>query len=181
MLLISFQNSYVFIFIHFFSLSLSLSLSVSAETLQKNLDQMGKQIKSLEKDIETFPPPQSDRDKFVEKMAISFTSSRACCMTGSVTLVSTVISSKNNAIKIQCQWSIVTSHPVWVPEQTLLNLWMWSSIHEVHEDVCSSTCALMRGFSNGLQYKYKCWVLHDWVTVNHNSMWFSLTKLCTVL
>uniref|UniRef100_A0A673KTH2 Protein diaphanous homolog 1-like n=2 Tax=Sinocyclocheilus rhinocerous TaxID=307959 RepID=A0A673KTH2_9TELE len=41
---------------------------VSAETLQKNLDQMGKQIKNLEKDIETFPPPQSDRDKFVEKM-----------------------------------------------------------------------------------------------------------------
>uniref|UniRef100_A0A672SNP1 Diaphanous related formin 1 n=1 Tax=Sinocyclocheilus grahami TaxID=75366 RepID=A0A672SNP1_SINGR len=41
---------------------------VSAETLQKNLDQMGKQIKDLEKDIETFPPPQSDRDKFVEKM-----------------------------------------------------------------------------------------------------------------
>ncbi|XP_056327782.1 protein diaphanous homolog 1 [Danio aesculapii] len=41
---------------------------VSAETLQKSLDQMGKQIKSLEKDIETFPPPQSDKDKFVEKM-----------------------------------------------------------------------------------------------------------------
>uniref|UniRef100_A0A672S9N7 Diaphanous related formin 1 n=2 Tax=Sinocyclocheilus grahami TaxID=75366 RepID=A0A672S9N7_SINGR len=41
---------------------------VPAETLQKNLDQMGKQIKDLEKDIETFPPPQSDRDKFVEKM-----------------------------------------------------------------------------------------------------------------
>ncbi|KAI5100671.1 protein diaphanous-like 1-like [Silurus meridionalis] len=46
---------------------------VSAETLQKNLDQMGKQIKNLEKDIETFPPPQSDKDKFVEKMTISFT------------------------------------------------------------------------------------------------------------
>uniref|UniRef100_A0AAY4DPX9 Diaphanous related formin 1 n=1 Tax=Denticeps clupeoides TaxID=299321 RepID=A0AAY4DPX9_9TELE len=41
---------------------------VSAEMLQKNLAQMGKQIKSLEKDIETFPPPQNDRDKFVEKM-----------------------------------------------------------------------------------------------------------------
>uniref|UniRef100_A0AAY4DQ38 Diaphanous related formin 1 n=1 Tax=Denticeps clupeoides TaxID=299321 RepID=A0AAY4DQ38_9TELE len=47
---------------------------VSAEMLQKNLAQMGKQIKSLEKDIETFPPPQNDRDKFVEKMTISFTS-----------------------------------------------------------------------------------------------------------
>ncbi|KAK7140927.1 hypothetical protein R3I93_015161 [Phoxinus phoxinus] len=45
---------------------------VSAETLLKNIDQMGKQIKSLEKDIETFPPPQSDKDKFVEKMTISF-------------------------------------------------------------------------------------------------------------
>ncbi|KAG1934540.1 protein diaphanous homolog 1 isoform X2 [Pimephales promelas] len=41
---------------------------VSAETLLKNIDQMGKQIKNLEKDIETFPPPQSDKDKFVEKM-----------------------------------------------------------------------------------------------------------------
>lgn len=41
---------------------------VSAETLQKNLDQMGKQIKDLEKDVETFPPPQNDKDKFVEKM-----------------------------------------------------------------------------------------------------------------
>ncbi|CAM4617911.1 unnamed protein product [Leuciscus chuanchicus] len=45
---------------------------VSAETLLKNIDQMGKQIKNLEKDIETFPPPQSDKDKFVEKMTISF-------------------------------------------------------------------------------------------------------------
>ncbi|KAL1261578.1 hypothetical protein QQF64_006843 [Cirrhinus molitorella] len=76
---------------------------VSAEILQKNLDQMGKQIKNLEKDIETFPPPQSDKDKFVEKMTISFTSSQACCMTGSVTLVSLVISSNNIAIKKQCQ------------------------------------------------------------------------------
>ncbi|XP_026095469.1 protein diaphanous homolog 1-like isoform X3 [Carassius auratus] len=41
---------------------------VSVETLQKNLDQMGKQVKDLEKDLETFPPPQSDRDKYVEKM-----------------------------------------------------------------------------------------------------------------
>ncbi|MCJ8735747.1 hypothetical protein PDJAM_G00251040 [Pangasius djambal] len=38
---------------------------VSAETLQKNLDQMGKQIKNLEKDIETFPPPQNEKDNFV--------------------------------------------------------------------------------------------------------------------
>ncbi|XP_062380249.1 protein diaphanous homolog 1 [Sardina pilchardus] len=41
---------------------------VSAEMLQKNLNQMGKQIQNLEKDIESFPPAQSDKDKFVEKM-----------------------------------------------------------------------------------------------------------------
>lgn len=42
---------------------------VSAETLQKNLEMMGRQIKSLEKSIETFPPPQNDKDLFVEKMS----------------------------------------------------------------------------------------------------------------
>ncbi|XP_070769348.1 protein diaphanous homolog 1-like [Enoplosus armatus] len=42
---------------------------VSAETIQKNLDLMGRQIKNLEKDLETFPPPQSDKDLFVEKMS----------------------------------------------------------------------------------------------------------------
>lgn len=78
---------------------LSLSFSVSAETLQKSLDQMGKQIKSLEKDIETFPPPQSDKDKFVEKMTISFTS---CCMSGSGTLVSTNNSTTHTASMIHC-------------------------------------------------------------------------------
>ncbi|KAJ8015354.1 hypothetical protein DPEC_G00025260 [Dallia pectoralis] len=45
---------------------------VSAETLQKNLDQMGRALSSLEKDLETFPPPQSEKDLFVEKMTISF-------------------------------------------------------------------------------------------------------------
>uniref|UniRef100_A0AAQ4RA22 Diaphanous related formin 1 n=1 Tax=Gasterosteus aculeatus aculeatus TaxID=481459 RepID=A0AAQ4RA22_GASAC len=44
---------------------------VSAETLQKNLDQMGRQIKNLKKDLETFPPPQSDKDLFVEKIFVS--------------------------------------------------------------------------------------------------------------
>ncbi|KAK5897073.1 hypothetical protein CesoFtcFv8_010168 [Champsocephalus esox] len=43
---------------------------VSAESLQKNLELMGRQIKTLEKDLETFPPPQNDKDLFVEKMAI---------------------------------------------------------------------------------------------------------------
>ncbi|KAM9741570.1 protein diaphanous homolog 1-like [Menidia menidia] len=42
---------------------------VSAETLQKNLELMGRNIKNLEKDIETFPPPQNDKDLFVEKMS----------------------------------------------------------------------------------------------------------------
>ncbi|KAG7266046.1 hypothetical protein CRUP_013775, partial [Coryphaenoides rupestris] len=40
---------------------------VSAETLQKNIEQMGRQIKTLEKDLETFPPPQTDKDLFTEK------------------------------------------------------------------------------------------------------------------
>lgn len=48
-----------------------LSPAVSAETLQKALELMGRQIKNLEKDLETFPPPQSDKDLFVEKMSIS--------------------------------------------------------------------------------------------------------------
>lgn len=50
----------------------SLSMAVSAETVQKNLEMMGRQIKSLQKDLETFPPPQNDKDLFVEKMSISF-------------------------------------------------------------------------------------------------------------
>lgn len=33
---------------------------------------MGQQIKKLEKTLETFPPPQSDKDLFVEKISISF-------------------------------------------------------------------------------------------------------------
>ncbi|XP_044136940.1 protein diaphanous homolog 1 isoform X2 [Bufo gargarizans] len=43
---------------------------VSAETLQKNLDQMKKQISDLQRDIETFPPSNNEKDKFVEKMTI---------------------------------------------------------------------------------------------------------------
>lgn len=42
---------------------------VSAETLQKNIEQMGRQITTLEKDLETFPPPQNDKDHFSEKMS----------------------------------------------------------------------------------------------------------------
>lgn len=49
-----------------------LSPAVSAETMQKNLEQMGRQIKNLQTDLETFPPAQSDKDLFVEKMTISF-------------------------------------------------------------------------------------------------------------
>ncbi|CAB1428144.1 unnamed protein product [Pleuronectes platessa] len=38
---------------------------VSAETIQRSIEQMGRQIKNLEKDLETFPPPQNDKDNFV--------------------------------------------------------------------------------------------------------------------
>ena len=48
-----------------------MSPTVSAETLQKNLELMGREIKNLEKDLETFPPPQNNKDLFVEKMSIS--------------------------------------------------------------------------------------------------------------
>ncbi|KAF0039723.1 hypothetical protein F2P81_007958 [Scophthalmus maximus] len=43
----------------------------SRETIQKNLELMGRQIKNIEKDLETFPPPQNDKDLFAEKMSIS--------------------------------------------------------------------------------------------------------------
>uniref|UniRef100_H3CK14 Diaphanous related formin 1 n=1 Tax=Tetraodon nigroviridis TaxID=99883 RepID=H3CK14_TETNG len=49
---------------------------VSAETLQKNLELMGRQIKNLEKDLETFPPAQNNKDLFVEKMSIFVGSAR---------------------------------------------------------------------------------------------------------
>ncbi|XP_021176823.2 protein diaphanous homolog 1 isoform X2 [Fundulus heteroclitus] len=42
---------------------------VSAETIQKNLELMGRQIKNLQKDLETFPPAQNENDQFVEKMS----------------------------------------------------------------------------------------------------------------
>ncbi|VTJ83412.1 Hypothetical predicted protein, partial [Marmota monax] len=45
---------------------------VSVEMLEKNLKQMGRQLQQLEKDLETFPPPEDMHDKFVTKMSISF-------------------------------------------------------------------------------------------------------------
>ncbi|KAB0359633.1 hypothetical protein FD754_003789 [Muntiacus muntjak] len=45
---------------------------VSAENLQKNLDQMKKQISDVERDIQNFPAATDEKDKFVEKMTISF-------------------------------------------------------------------------------------------------------------
>ncbi|XP_035152669.1 protein diaphanous homolog 3 isoform X1 [Callithrix jacchus] len=42
---------------------------VSVETLEKNLRQMGRQLQQLEKELETFPPPEDLHDKFVTKMA----------------------------------------------------------------------------------------------------------------
>lgn len=53
-------------------LRFSFCVAVSAETIQKNLEQMSRQIKNIEKDLETFPPPQNENDHFVEKMSISF-------------------------------------------------------------------------------------------------------------
>lgn len=46
-------------------------MAVSAETIQKHLELMGRQIKNLQKDLETFPPSQNENDLFVEKMSIS--------------------------------------------------------------------------------------------------------------
>ncbi|XP_058132581.1 protein diaphanous homolog 3 [Dasypus novemcinctus] len=42
---------------------------VSVETLEKSLKQMGRQLQQLEKDLETFPPPEDSHDKFVTKMS----------------------------------------------------------------------------------------------------------------
>uniref|UniRef100_A0A2I2YBU1 Diaphanous related formin 1 n=1 Tax=Gorilla gorilla gorilla TaxID=9595 RepID=A0A2I2YBU1_GORGO len=44
---------------------------VSAENLQKNLDQMKKQISDVERDVQNFPAATDEKDKFVEKMTIS--------------------------------------------------------------------------------------------------------------
>ncbi|XP_006866254.1 PREDICTED: protein diaphanous homolog 1 isoform X1 [Chrysochloris asiatica] len=41
---------------------------VSAENLQKNLDQMKKQISDVERDVQNFPAATEEKDKFVEKM-----------------------------------------------------------------------------------------------------------------
>ena len=45
---------------------------VSAENLQKKLDQMKKQISDVERDVQNFPAATDEKDKFVEKMTISF-------------------------------------------------------------------------------------------------------------
>uniref|UniRef100_A0A8D2AZI7 Diaphanous related formin 3 n=1 Tax=Sciurus vulgaris TaxID=55149 RepID=A0A8D2AZI7_SCIVU len=42
---------------------------VSVEMLEKNLKQMGRQLQQIEKDLETFPPPEDSHDKFVTKMS----------------------------------------------------------------------------------------------------------------
>ncbi|XP_078267132.1 protein diaphanous homolog 1-like [Rhinoraja longicauda] len=49
---------------------------VSAEMLQKNVDQMGKQIARLQKDIDSFPQSNDNQDKFVEKMTSFITGAR---------------------------------------------------------------------------------------------------------
>uniref|UniRef100_A0A8C4MIY4 Protein diaphanous homolog 1 n=1 Tax=Equus asinus asinus TaxID=83772 RepID=A0A8C4MIY4_EQUAS len=45
---------------------------VSAENMQKNLDQMKKQISDVERDVQNFPAATDEKDKFIEKMTISF-------------------------------------------------------------------------------------------------------------
>jgi diaphanous 1 len=50
----------------------SVWLPVSAENLQKSLDQMKKQIADVERDVQNFPAATDEKDKFVEKMTISF-------------------------------------------------------------------------------------------------------------
>lgn len=59
-----------------YSIFIYLSISVSAENLQKNLDQMKKQISDVQRDVENFPAVTDEKDKFVEKMTISFLSLR---------------------------------------------------------------------------------------------------------
>lgn len=54
------------------SKSFCFSPVVSAENLQKNLDQMKKQIADVERDVQNFPAATDEKDKFVEKMTISF-------------------------------------------------------------------------------------------------------------
>ncbi|ERE90266.1 putative protein diaphanous-like protein [Cricetulus griseus] len=44
---------------------------VSVEVLEKNLKQMGRQLQQLEKNLETFPPPEDLHDKFVIKIFVS--------------------------------------------------------------------------------------------------------------
>lgn len=50
------------------SASSSVRPPVSAENLQKNLDQMKKQIADVERDVQNFPAATDEKDKFVEKM-----------------------------------------------------------------------------------------------------------------
>lgn len=55
------------------SLNVLLFVStVSAEILKSSLTTMERHIQRLENDIEHFPKTDDERDKFVEKMSISF-------------------------------------------------------------------------------------------------------------
>ncbi|XP_075805817.1 protein diaphanous homolog 3 [Microtus pennsylvanicus] len=49
---------------------------VSVEMLEKSLKQMGRQLQQLEKDLETFPPPEDLHDKFVIKMSSFITGAK---------------------------------------------------------------------------------------------------------
>lgn len=55
------------------SLNVLLFIStVAAEILKSSLTTMERQIQRLENDIEHFPKTDDERDRFVEKMSISF-------------------------------------------------------------------------------------------------------------
>lgn len=52
--------------------SLTPPPQVSGENLRKNLDLMKKQISDVRRDVSDFPSATEEKDKFVEKMTISF-------------------------------------------------------------------------------------------------------------
>ncbi|KAH0618158.1 hypothetical protein JD844_017144 [Phrynosoma platyrhinos] len=53
-------------------LPITIPPEVSAENLRKSLDLMKKQISDVHRDIDNFPSTTEEKDKFVEKMTISF-------------------------------------------------------------------------------------------------------------
>ncbi|ETE64899.1 Protein diaphanous-like 2, partial [Ophiophagus hannah] len=73
-----------------------LPLEVSAQSLKSSLDSMGHQIQRLDTDIKKFPKIEDPRDKFVEKMIISFCSfaSQICAIMSCLQCLSNI--TRNN-------------------------------------------------------------------------------------